>query len=198
MRIVHAARTDVGLKRDNNEDNYSSTRGGLFAVFDGMGGHAGRGGERHGGAGDARVLRADWPRSRGDLALQGGPREELRGEPAGHRHQAGNQRILDAADIDASKKNMGTTCVAACFVEHGSAARPSSRTRRQPRLPPARREAAPHHHRSLVSRGIPAQARSPRRKRGRFRRGTSSCGRSVSSGRWTWRCTSTSCGPATS
>src|SRR5437867_12466754 len=41
MRIVHAARTDVGMKRDNNEDNYLVLpEEGLFAVFDGMGGHA--------------------------------------------------------------------------------------------------------------------------------------------------------------
>ena len=41
MRIVHAARTDIGMKRDNNEDNYLVLpEEGLFAVFDGMGGHA--------------------------------------------------------------------------------------------------------------------------------------------------------------
>ncbi len=41
MRISHAARTDVGMKRDNNEDNYLVyPEQSLFAVFDGMGGHA--------------------------------------------------------------------------------------------------------------------------------------------------------------
>ena len=41
MRISHAARTDVGMKRDNNEDNYLVfPEQNLFAVFDGMGGHA--------------------------------------------------------------------------------------------------------------------------------------------------------------
>src|SRR3982750_2889207 len=41
MRILHSAKTDVGLKRDNNEDNYLVfPEENLFAVFDGMGGHA--------------------------------------------------------------------------------------------------------------------------------------------------------------
>src|SRR5438105_15529457 len=41
VRISHAARTDVGMKRDNNEDNYLVfPEQSLFAVFDGMGGHA--------------------------------------------------------------------------------------------------------------------------------------------------------------
>src|SRR5256885_219924 len=41
MRISHAEKTDVGMKRDNNEDNYLVLpEQNLFAVFDGMGGHA--------------------------------------------------------------------------------------------------------------------------------------------------------------
>ena len=41
MRILHAEKTDVGMKRDNNEDNYLVLpEQNLFAVFDGMGGHA--------------------------------------------------------------------------------------------------------------------------------------------------------------
>ncbi|HZX65391.1 MAG TPA: serine/threonine-protein phosphatase, partial [Myxococcales bacterium] len=41
MRILHSAKTDVGMKRDNNEDNYLVLpEENLFAVFDGMGGHA--------------------------------------------------------------------------------------------------------------------------------------------------------------
>ena len=36
MRIVHAERTDIGRKRDNNEDNYLAfPEQALFAVFDG-------------------------------------------------------------------------------------------------------------------------------------------------------------------
>ena len=41
MRITHAARTDVGMKRDNNEDNLLVfPEQYLYCVFDGMGGHA--------------------------------------------------------------------------------------------------------------------------------------------------------------
>ena len=43
MRLLHAARTDVGMIRSGNEDNFtvdaSATRG-VFIVADGMGGHA--------------------------------------------------------------------------------------------------------------------------------------------------------------
>ena len=43
VRLVHAARTDVGMIRSGNEDSYAVKAGadrGLFVVADGMGGHA--------------------------------------------------------------------------------------------------------------------------------------------------------------
>ena len=41
MRIQHAEKTDVGMRRENNEDNYLVLpEQNLFAVFDGMGGYA--------------------------------------------------------------------------------------------------------------------------------------------------------------
>ena len=41
MRILHASKSDVGMKRDNNEDNLMVLpEENCFAVFDGMGGHA--------------------------------------------------------------------------------------------------------------------------------------------------------------
>ena len=43
MRLLHAARTDVGMIRSGNEDNFtvdSSAARGIYVVADGMGGHA--------------------------------------------------------------------------------------------------------------------------------------------------------------
>ena len=43
MRLLHAARTDVGMIRSGNEDNFAAeadAQRGLFIVADGMGGHA--------------------------------------------------------------------------------------------------------------------------------------------------------------
>src|ERR1051325_11691746 len=43
VRLLHAARTDVGMIRSGNEDNFAvvaSGDRGLFIVADGMGGHA--------------------------------------------------------------------------------------------------------------------------------------------------------------
>lgn len=47
MRLRHSARTDVGQKRDHNEDDFGvgegaqiTELGGVFIVADGMGGHA--------------------------------------------------------------------------------------------------------------------------------------------------------------
>ncbi|HET9683909.1 MAG TPA: Stp1/IreP family PP2C-type Ser/Thr phosphatase [Gemmatimonadaceae bacterium] len=43
MKLLHAARTDVGMIRSGNEDNFTVDAGptrGIFVVADGMGGHA--------------------------------------------------------------------------------------------------------------------------------------------------------------
>ena len=43
MKLIHAARTDVGMIRSGNEDNFAvhpTSAGGLYIVADGMGGHA--------------------------------------------------------------------------------------------------------------------------------------------------------------
>ena len=43
MKLQYAARTDVGMIRSGNEDNFAvdyNDQRGLFVVADGMGGHA--------------------------------------------------------------------------------------------------------------------------------------------------------------
>ena len=119
MHISHAARTDVGMKRDNNEDNYLVyPEQDLFAVFDGMGGHAA--GEVASGIAVREMKEffeltgkdpeATWPfkddRSRSY--------DENRLVTA---IKLCNARIMETSEQDTSKKNMGTTCVSLHFVD---------------------------------------------------------------------------------
>jgi protein phosphatase len=118
MRIEHAATSDVGMKRDHNEDNFLELpEENLFAVCDGMGGHA---------AGEvaskiaveeigefyrmtSRDAEATWPfkmdRSRSY--------EENRIVTA---IKLANQRIIDAGEAE-GRKGMGTTTVAVHFAQ---------------------------------------------------------------------------------
>jgi protein phosphatase len=119
MRIVHTAKSDVGMKRDNNEDSFLVFPDqNVFAVFDGMGGHA---------AGEvasaiaANELRefftftgkdedATWP-FKGDRSKS---YDENRCVTA---IKLANARIIEASEQDGAKKNMGTTAVLLHFVE---------------------------------------------------------------------------------
>ena len=95
MRIRYAAKTDVGMKRNHNEDYFSLIEDEqLFMVADGMGGHA---------SGEvaskmaAESCRSSSARTQGrgrDLALQDGPAALLRREPPGRRHQDGQPAHL--------------------------------------------------------------------------------------------------------
>jgi protein phosphatase len=119
MQILHAARTDVGMKRDNNEDNLLVVpEQNLFAVFDGMGGHA---------AGEvASSIAANEVREFFELT---GRDEEATWPFKGERERdydqnrtvtaikLANARIMEASQQDGAKKNMGTTAVMVHFVE---------------------------------------------------------------------------------
>jgi PPM family protein phosphatase len=126
MRILHAAKTDVGMKRDNNEDNFLVfPEQNVFAVFDGMGGHAAGEVASAIAANEVREFfnftgkdeDATWPFK--------DDREKTYDE---NRVVTGiklaNARILEASEQDGAKKNMGTTAVLVHFVErNGSGAK---------------------------------------------------------------------------
>src|SRR5216683_8266441 len=123
MRINYAAKTDVGMKRDNNEDNLLVfPEQNVFAVFDGMGGHA---------AGEvASAIAATEVKEFFDFT---GRDEEATWPFKGERERSydenravtaiklANARIIEQSEQDAAKKNMGTTAVMVHFVERSGA-----------------------------------------------------------------------------
>src|SRR5438105_15514225 len=119
MQILHASKSDVGMKRDNNEDNLLVfPEQNVFAVFDGMGGHA---------AGEvASSIAANEVKEFFDFT---GRDEEATWPFKGERQRTydenraitaiklANARIIEASEQDGAKKNMGTTAVMVHFVE---------------------------------------------------------------------------------
>src|SRR3989442_7773714 len=119
MRINYAAKTDVGMKRDNSEDNLLVfPEQNVFAVFDGMGGHAA--GEVASAIAVNEVKEfftltgkdedATWPFK----ADRERSYDENRAITA---IKLANQRIIEQSEQDGAKKNMGTTAVMVHFVE---------------------------------------------------------------------------------
>jgi len=120
MRILHAEKTDVGMKRDNNEDSYLVLpEQNLFAVFDGMGGHAAGEVASAIAANEVKEFfrltatdeEATWPfkaereRSYDENRLLTGVK-------------LANARILEASEEDGgAKRSMGTTAAVVHFVE---------------------------------------------------------------------------------
>jgi len=125
VRISHAARTDVGMKRDNNEDNYLVfPEQNLFAVFDGMGGHAA--GEVASGIA-VREMKEFFELTGKDPEATW-PFKDDRAKTYDENRlvtsiKLCNARIIEVSEQDASKKNMGTTCVSCHFVERDGQAR---------------------------------------------------------------------------
>ena len=107
------------MKRDNNEDNFLALpEQDLFAVFDGMGGHAA--GEVASGIAVQEMKEfyeltgkdpdATWPfKDSRQLSY-----DENRLVTA---IKLVNARIMDVSEQDVTKKNMGSTCVSCQFVE---------------------------------------------------------------------------------
>ena len=123
MEIRHASKSDVGMKRDNNEDNLLVfPEQNLFAVFDGMGGHAA--GEVASSIAASEVKEffdftgrdeeATWPFK--------GDREKTYDENrAVTAIKLANARIIEQSEQDGAKKNMGTTAVMVHFVDRSDA-----------------------------------------------------------------------------
>lgn len=119
--VTFAALTDVGRKREHNEDNYLVDKKlSLFVVCDGMGGHAA------GEVASALAVRAIHEEVKREEDLlqdycagkQGGARVSKR-EILNMLEFAANRassQIHDAAGQDPSKRGMGTTLVAVLFA----------------------------------------------------------------------------------
>jgi protein phosphatase len=123
MQILHAAKSDVGMKRDNNEDNLLVfPEQNVFAVFDGMGGHAA--GEVASSIAATEVREffdftgkdedATWP-------FKGARERSYDENRAVTAIKLANARIIEQSEQDGAKKNMGTTAVMVHFVERGGA-----------------------------------------------------------------------------
>ena len=119
MRILHSAKSDVGMKRDNNEDNFLVfPEQNLFAVFDGMGGHAA--GEVASAIAANEVKEfftftgkdedATWP-------FKGDRQRNYDENRAITAIKLANARIIEQSEQDGAKKNMGTTAVMVHFIE---------------------------------------------------------------------------------
>lgn len=105
MLLRSAARTDVGMRRQANEDRYAIVPDlGFFLVADGMGGHR---------AGQVASQLAAEAALRAIEALEGATvslAERLR-----HAVACANREIFRAAESKAELAGMGTTCVAMLF-----------------------------------------------------------------------------------
>jgi PPM family protein phosphatase len=114
---VSAARSDVGRKRAINEDSYvADDRYGLFAVADGMGGHAG--GEVASQI-TAEALLSFVSSSTADSGITWPfgftPTDSIEGNQLRNAIQLANQLIISRAAAEPALQGLGSTCIA-CMI----------------------------------------------------------------------------------
>ena len=103
VRLLYAARTDVGMIRSGNEDNYAvnaTTDRGLFIVADGMGGHA------------AGEVASEMAVQIVELELQGAATDlesQASAEKVSAALRKANRNIHDRTMTEVDKQGMGTT-----------------------------------------------------------------------------------------
>jgi len=108
VHVVCAARTDVGLIRSGNEDNYTMVpERGIFVVADGMGGHA---------AGEIASEMAVQSITR-DLGSFKGLSTDDAAARMTRAIKGANAAIFERTLSEHDKRGMGTTCT--CLVLHG-------------------------------------------------------------------------------
>ncbi|HET7371988.1 MAG TPA: Stp1/IreP family PP2C-type Ser/Thr phosphatase [Gemmatimonadaceae bacterium] len=102
VRLLHAARTDVGMIRSGNEDNFAVRdwgNRGLFIVADGMGGHA---------AGEVASEMAVQTIER-ELETLRDPNDTEAEEKVAEALREANRNIHDRTITEVDKQGMGTT-----------------------------------------------------------------------------------------
>lgn len=106
MRLAAIGTSDVGLKRGHNEDAFLvMPEAGLFAVADGLGGHA---------SGEVASRMAVDHLAGCFVGLEGSPVERLRAA-----FQSANRAVFALGSADPHLSGMGTTLVAGHFAEGG-------------------------------------------------------------------------------
>jgi serine/threonine protein phosphatase PrpC len=107
--------TDVGLKRDHNEDSLLCNDAlGLYAVADGMGGH--QGGEQA-----SRMAVEVLEKELQERLSPGGPGRGFAGVAESMREATmqASQQIYDSAQTNPERAGMGTTLTSLCFHDGG-------------------------------------------------------------------------------
>jgi protein phosphatase len=114
MRITSAGITNVGMKRQNNEDNYLINDGlGVYVVCDGMGGHAG-------GEYASQIAVTTVEEVLGNIRdenpdVDGATDEQITQEKIKYAVRLAGKRIYERAQADPEFRGMGTTAVILLF-----------------------------------------------------------------------------------